>query len=64
MKFGSGRHLAAWFGLVLKQHTTGDKPRLLGISKRGNAYSCTQFISGVRSALRHIGDKGDSVSRW
>ena len=62
--FRSGRHLAAWFGLVPKQHTTGDNPRLLGISKRGNTYLRTQFINGARAALRHIGDKDDSVSHW
>src|SRR5271157_5657155 len=36
--FGSGRNLAAWIGLVPKQHTTGGKERLGGISKQGNRY--------------------------
>ena len=62
--FSSGRHLAAWFGLVPKQHSTGDNPRLLGISKRGNTYLRTQMINGARAALRHIGDKQDTVSKW
>jgi transposase len=62
--FSSGRHLAAWCGLVPKQHSTGDTPRLLGISKRGNTYLRTQMINGARAALRHIGDKQDTVSRW
>src|SRR3712207_9271150 len=35
--FGRARDLAAWLGLVPKQTTTGGKPRLLGISRRGNA---------------------------
>src|ERR1700745_2780676 len=34
--FGRGRALAAWLGLVPRQMTTGGKPRLMGISKRGN----------------------------
>ncbi|RWM24709.1 MAG: IS110 family transposase [Mesorhizobium sp.] len=34
--FRRGRDLAAWLGLVPRQFTTGGKPRLLGISKRGN----------------------------
>lgn len=62
--FRSGRHLAAWFGLVPKQHSTGDNPRLLGISKRGNTYLRTQVINGARAALRHLGDKQDKVSQW
>ena len=62
--FKSGRHLAAWFGLVPKQHRTGDNPRLLGISKRGNTYLRTQFINGARAALRCIADKQDTVSQW
>lgn len=62
--FNSGRHLAAWMGLVPKQHTTGDNPKLLGISKRGNTYLRTQIINGARAALRHIGDKTDKVSQW
>ena len=36
--FSRGRDLAAWLGLVPRQATTGGKPRLLGISKRGNRY--------------------------
>jgi transposase len=36
--FNHGRDLAAWLGLVPRQFTTGGKPKLLGISKRGNKY--------------------------
>ncbi len=35
--FVNGRHFSAWIGLVPDQHSTGDKQRLLGISKRGNS---------------------------
>ncbi|GAC06450.1 hypothetical protein GAGA_3617 [Paraglaciecola agarilytica NO2] len=50
------------FGLVPKQHTTGDNPRLLGISKRGNTYLRTQFINGARAALRNIGEQEGNLS--
>jgi len=36
--FDRGRDLAAWLGLVPQQFTTGGKPKLLGISKRGHKY--------------------------
>ena len=36
--FGNGREFAAWLGLVPRQYSTGGRTRLLGISKRGNAY--------------------------
>ena len=36
--FQNGRQFAAWIGLVPRQHSTGGKPRLLGISKRGDVY--------------------------
>ncbi|MCT8987381.1 IS110 family transposase [Shewanella phaeophyticola] len=62
--FKNGRHFAAWCGLVPKQHSTGDKARLLGISKRGNAYLRTQLINGARSALKHAKNKDDRLSVW
>ena len=49
--FGRGRDLAAWLGLVPKQMTTGGKPKLLGISKRGNVYLRKMLIHGARAAL-------------
>jgi transposase len=36
--FARGRDMAAWLGLVPRQVTTGGKPQLLGISKRGNRH--------------------------
>ncbi len=46
--FARGRDMAAWLGLVPRQRTTGGKPRLLGISKRGNRY--LNLIHGTCSA--------------
>lgn len=49
--FKNGRHLAAWLGLVPRQLTTGGKPKLLGISKRGDVYLRKLLIHGARSVL-------------
>jgi transposase len=46
----NGRQLAAWLGLVPREHSTGGKPRLLGISTRGNLYLRTWFVHGARHA--------------
>jgi len=63
-EFSNGRHYSAWVGLVPGQHSTGGKPVLLGISKRGNAYLRTLYIHGARSVLLHSATKQDSFSRW
>ncbi|MFT5176016.1 MAG: transposase [Gammaproteobacteria bacterium] len=62
--FVNGRHFSAWVGLVPGQHSTGGKPTLLGISKRGNAYLRTLFIHGARAVLRHSEGKTDRLSLW
>ena len=62
--FKNGRHFSAWLGLVPGQHSTGGKPVLLGISKRGNGYLRTLLIHGARAVLRHSADKLDSFSLW
>ncbi|MGO4308224.1 IS110 family transposase [Cupriavidus sp. RAF12] len=51
--FTNGRQLAAWLGLVPKQHSTGGKTNLQGISKRGDTYLRTLLIHGARSVIRH-----------
>ncbi len=62
--FVHGRHFSAWLGLVPGQHSTGGKPVLRGISKRGNAYLRTLFIHGARAVLRHSANKSDRFSLW
>jgi transposase len=52
-QFKNGRQLAASLGLVPRQHSTGGKPTLLGISKRGDVYLRTLLIHGARSVLHH-----------
>ena len=49
--FTKGRDLAAWLGLVPRQATTGGKPKLLGITKRGSRYLRKMLIQGARSAM-------------
>ena len=49
--FARGRDLAAWLGLVPRQATTGGKPRLLGITKRGSKYLRKLLLQGARSVM-------------
>ena len=62
--FNSGREMAAWLGLVPRQHSTGGKPKLLGISKRGDVYLRKLVVHGARAALRVADKKQDRRSRW
>jgi transposase len=62
--FGCGRDLAAWLGLTPRQATTGGKPRLLGISKRGNRYLRANLIHGARAVLPHIMVQDTPLGRW
>ena len=49
--FDNGRQVAAWLGLVPRQHSSGGKATLLGISKRGDSYLRTLLIHGARSVI-------------
>jgi transposase len=62
--FKNGRQFAAWLGLVPKQHSSGGKTRLLGISKRGDTYLRTLLIHGARSVVYRAGRKTDPRSLW
>jgi transposase len=62
--FKNGRELAAWLGLVPRQHSSGGKPLLLGISKRGDTYLRTLMIHGARSAVRVAVNKSTPTDRW
>jgi transposase len=62
--FERGRDLAAWLGLVPRQFTTGGKPKLLGITKRGNTYLRKQLIHGARAALPHVAERDTPLGRW
>lgn len=62
--FGRGRDMAAWLGLTPRQMTTGGKPRLLGISKRGNRYLRKNLIHGARAVLPYLAERETSLGRW
>jgi transposase len=62
--FKNGRQFAAWLGLVPRQHSTGGKPRLLGISTRGDRYLRKLLVHGARATLRWAKLKQDRRSRW
>jgi transposase len=61
-RFRNGRELSAYLGLVPRQHSSGGKTVLLGITKRGDRYLRTLLIHGARSALRQC--EGDARSGW
>ena len=62
--FRRGRDVSAFIGLVPRQHSSGDKPVLLGISKRGNRYLRGLLIHGARSVIKNAHKKDDKLSRW
>jgi len=63
-QFANGRQMSAAFGLTPRQHSSGGKERLLGISKRGDVYLRVLLIHGARSVLRTSKDKADRLSQW
>lgn len=63
-QFANGRQMAAALGLTPRQHSSGGKERLLGISKRGDSYLRMLLIQGARSALQTAHNKTDRLSQW
>jgi transposase len=63
-QYRKGRDMAAALGLTPRQHSSGGKDRLLGISKRGDAYLRCLLVHGARSAMRTVKGKEDRLSRW
>lgn len=62
--FSKGRDFAASIGLTPRQHSTGGKDRLLGISKRGDGYLRKLLVHGARSVIRHAKNRDDALSQW
>lgn len=62
--FENSRQLAAWLGLVPRQHSSGGKQTLLGISKRGDSYLRTLLIHGARAVLRVAERKAEHAGSW
>ena len=63
-EFRNGRHLAAWLGLVPRQHSSGDKRTMLSISKRGSQHLRTLLVHGARAVVRTAPNKNDQLSTW
>jgi transposase len=63
-QFANGRQMAASFGLTPKQNSSGGKERLLGISKRGDAYLRSLLVHGARAVIRTAQAKTDRLSIW
>ncbi len=62
--FRRARDLAAWLGLVAKQATTGGKPKLLGITKRGSRYLRKNLIHGARAVLPRLVATQTRLGEW
>jgi transposase len=62
--FRRGRDLAAWLGLIPRQATTGGKPKLLGITKRGSKYLRKLIIQGARAALPSLSRTATPLGAW
>ncbi|MFO1036624.1 MAG: IS110 family transposase [Geminicoccaceae bacterium] len=62
--FARGRDMAAWLGLVPRQATTGGRPKLLGITKRGSKYLRKMLIQGARAAMPHLAKTAGKVGTW
>jgi len=62
--FRKGREFAAWLGLVPREHSTGGKQKLLGISKRGNVYLRTLFVHGARAVMQFKEKQSPGLKAW
>lgn len=63
-QFRKARDMSSWLGIVPRQASTGGKPTLLGISKRGNSYLRKLIIHGARSCLMHLDRSRDRLGIW
>jgi transposase len=62
--FRKGREFAAWMGVVPREHSTGGKQKLLGVSKHGNSYLRRLFIQGARAVLQQRTKQTPGLSAW
>lgn len=63
-EFKNGRHLAAWLGLVPRQHSSGDRRVLMGITKRGDQHLRSLLVHGARSVVRTAGYQDTAYNTW
>jgi transposase len=64
MAFRKGREFAAWMGVVPREHSTGGKQKLLGISKRGNSYLRRLFVPCARAVLQQRTKQAPRLKAW
>ena len=62
--YHNSRQMAAAIGLTPRQHSSGGKDRLLGISKRGDVYLRSMLIHGARAVVSQAKHRDDRLSRW
>jgi transposase len=62
--FRKGREFAAWMGVVPREHSTGGKQKLLGISKRGNSYLRRLFVQCARAVLQQKAKQSPGLKAW
>jgi transposase len=62
--FRSGRDFSAWIGLVPKQHSSGGRERLGGISKQGDRYLRSLFVAGALAVIRYAKKRGSKNRPW
>ena len=63
-QFKSGAQFGAWIGLTPRQHSSGGKSNLGGITKRGDTYLRTLLIQGAKSAVMTAHRRTDKISQW
>jgi transposase len=63
-EFKNGRHMAAWLGLVPRQHSSGDRQVMMGISKRGSQHLRSLLVHGARAVVRTRANKNDPMNQW
>ena len=63
-QYRSGREAAAALGVIPRQHSSGGKPLLLGITKKGDKEVRTMIIHGARAAVKSAARKNDHLSQW
>jgi len=63
-EFKNGRHMSAWLGLVPRQHSSGDRQVMMGISKRGSQHLRSLLVHGARAVVRTCAGKKDTLNLW
>jgi transposase len=63
-QFSNGRQFSAWVGLIPKQHTSGGKAQLMGMTKNGNKALRTLLIHGARAVTRFVAKRQDALGNW